>query len=70
MIQSVSFASAAFEAFPRTCLCFLVSASVKKIAEIIKFLGMYFVSEKKIYFCSRKKGNALLNKSFFVFVSE
>ena len=40
MIQSVSFTSAAFEAFAKAYLCFLVSASGQKNAEIIKFLGI------------------------------
>ena len=48
-----------------------VSASAKKkIAEVIKFLEILkrYVSENKIYFCSRKKSNILLNKKvIFVF---
>ena len=70
MIQSVSFTSAAFEAFAEAYLCFLVSASAKKNAEVIKFLGILkkYVSENKIYFCSRKKINVLLNKKvIFIF---
>ena len=70
MIQSVSFTSAAFEAFAEAYLCFLVSASAKKNAEVIKFLGILkkYVSENKIYFCSRKKSNVSLNKKvIFVF---
>ena len=42
----------------------------KKIAEVIKFLEILkrYVSENKIYFCSRKKSNILLNKKvIFVF---
>ena len=64
MIQSVSFTSAAFEAFAEAYLCFLVSASAKKNAEVIKFLGILkkYVSKNKIYFCSRKKSNVSLNK--------
>ena len=64
MIQSVSFTSAAFEAFAEAYLCFLVSASAKKNAEVIKFLGILkkYVSENKINFCSEKEGNISLNK--------
>ena len=40
MIQSASFTSAAFETFAEANLCFLVSASAKKIAEAIQFLGI------------------------------
>ena len=43
----------------------------KKNAEIIKFLGVFrkYFSQNKIYFCSRKKSNVLLNKKVvFVFV--
>ena len=43
----------------------------KKNAEVIKFLGILkkYVSENKIYFCSRKKSNVSLNKKVvFVFV--
>ena len=60
MIQSVSFTSAAFEAFAEAYLCFLVSALAKN-AEVIKFLEILkkYVSENKVYFCSRKKSNAL-----------
>ena len=67
MIQSVSFINAAFEAFVKTYLCLLVSASAKKV---IKFLGILkkYVFENKIYFCSRKKSNVSLNqKVIFVF---
>ena len=42
----------------------------KKNAEVIKFLGILkkYVSENKIYFCSRKKINVLLNKKvIFIF---
>ena len=70
MIQSVSFTSAAFEAFAEAYLCFLVSASAKKNAEVIRFLGILkkYVSKNKIYFCSRKKSKILLNeKVIFVF---
>ena len=51
MIQSVSFTSAAFEDFADAYLCFFVSASAKKNAEVIK------VSEKKrnAMFCLIKK---------------
>ena len=70
MIQSVSFTSAAFEAFAEAYLCFLVSASAKKNAEVIRFLGILkkYVSKNKIYFCSRKKSKISLNeKVVFVF---
>ena len=70
MIQSVSFTSAAFEAFAEAYLCFLVSASAKKNAEVIKFLGILkkYVSENKIQFSSKKKSNVSLNKKvIFVF---
>ena len=70
MIQSVSFTSTAFEAFAETFLCFLVSALEKKNSEVIKFSGILkkYVSQNKIYFCSRKKSNVSLNKKvIFVF---
>ena len=72
MIKSVSFTSAAFEAFAKAYLRFLVSSSPKKCwgAEVIKFLGILkeYVSKNKIYFCSRKKSNVWLNKKvIFVF---
>ena len=70
MIQLVSFTSAAFEAFAEAYLCFLVSASAKKNAEVIKFLGILkkYVSENKIYLCSGKKSNVALDKKvIFVF---
>ena len=70
MIQSASFTSTAFEAFAEAYLCFLVSASAKKNAEVIRFLGILkkYVSKNKIYFCSRKKSKILLNeKVIFVF---
>ena len=56
MIQSVSFTSAAFEAFAEAYLCFLVSASAKKNAEVMKFLGILkkYVSESKIFFVNKK----------------
>ena len=56
MIQSVSFTSAAFEAFAEAYLCFLVSASAKKNAEVMKFLGILkkYVSENKIFFVNKK----------------
>ena len=49
MVQSASFTSAAFEAFAEAYLCFLVSASAKKNAEVIKFLGILkkYVSKKQ-----------------------
>ena len=49
---------------------FLVSASAKKNAEVIKFLGILkkYVSENKIQFSSKKKSNVSLNKKvIFVF---
>ena len=57
MIQSVSFTSAAFEAFAEAYLCFLVSASAKKNAEVIKFLGILkkYVSENKFLFKKEKQ---------------
>ena len=70
MNESVIFTSARFEVVAEVYLCSLVSASAKKNAEIIKFLGILkkYVSENKIYFCSRKKSNISLNKkAFFVF---
>ena len=43
MIQSVSFASGALEAFAEAHLCFLVSALAKKKknAEAVKFSGIF-----------------------------
>ena len=70
LIQLARFTSAAFEAFAEAYLCFIVSASAKKNAEVIKFLGILkkYVSKNKTYFCSRKKSNVSLNKKvIFVF---
>ena len=70
MIQSVSFTSGALEAFAEAYVCFLVSASAKKIAVPIKLLGILkkYVSKGKIYFCLKKKSNVSLNKKvIFVF---
>ena len=61
MIQSVSFTSAAFEAFAKAYLCFCASAWAKKKkkkeknAETIKFLEIFkkYVSENKIFFKRR-----------------
>ena len=52
MIQPVSFTSVAFEAFAEAYLSFLVSASAKKNAEVIKLLGISkkYVSEMKYIF--------------------
>ena len=70
MIQSVSFTSAAFEAFAEAYLCFSVPTSAKKNTEVIKFLGIIkkYVSENQIYFCSGKKNNVSFNKKvIFIF---
>ena len=40
MIQSVSFTSGALEAFAEAYVCFLVSASAKKIAVPIQLFGI------------------------------
>ena len=56
--------------FCRGISMFFSICLAKKNAEVIKFLGFLkkYVSENKIYFCSRKKSNVLLNKKvFFVF---
>ena len=50
MIQSVSFASAAFEAFAE--VCFSVSSLTKRIAKAIKFLKKM---SRIIYFCLKKE---------------
>ena len=49
-IQSVSFISAAFEAFAKTYTCFFRICLGKKIADVIKFLGILkkYVSESNI----------------------
>ena len=61
-----SFTSAVFQAFAKAYLCLLVSALAKIALNsmVIKFLGILkkYVSENKIYFCSRKKNNTSLNK--------
>ena len=64
MIQSVSFTSAAFEAFAEAYLCFLVSASLLVNVGAIKFLGILqkYVSKNKIYFCLKKESKVSLNK--------
>ena len=70
MIQSVSFTSAAFEAFAEAYLCFFSICLDRKNAEAIKFPGILKinVSKNKIYFCSKKKSNVSLNeKVIFVF---
>ena len=71
MIQSVSFTSAAFEAFAKAYLYFLVSASAKKKnGEIIKFLGILkkYVSENKYIFVQERKAMfCLIKKLFFSF---
>ena len=62
VIQSVSFTSAAFGAFAKADLCFLVSTLANKNEILIKC-----VSENRI-FRSRKKSNVSLNKKvIFVF---
>ena len=69
MIQSVSFTSAAFKAFTKAYLSFLVSASAKN-AGAIKFFGILkkYVCKNKINYCLKKKSNASLNKKvIFVF---
>ena len=67
MIQSVSFTSAALELFAEAYLCFLVSASAKKNAEVIKFLGilknMYPII--KYIFVQERKAMFYLIKSYF-----
>ena len=64
MIQSVSFTSAAFEAFAEAYLCFFSICLDRKNAEAIKFPGILKinVSKNKIYFCLKKKSNVSLNK--------
>ena len=72
MIQSVSFASGALEAFAEAHLCFLVSALAKK-KKMLRQLNSQeslkkYVFKNKIYFCLKKKSNVSLNKKFiFVF---
>ena len=70
MIQSVSFTSAAFEAFAKAYLYFLVSASAKKKknGEIIKFLGILkkYVSENKYIFVQERKAMFCLIKKLFL----
>ena len=57
MIQSARFTSVGSEAFAEAYLCFLVSASAKKNAEVIKFLGILkkYVSENKFLFKKEKQ---------------
>ena len=61
--------SANDEAFAETYLCFLLSASVKKNTEAIKFLGIFknYVFKNKIYFCLKKTMFPSIKKLFFVF---
>ena len=68
--DSISFTSAGFEAFGEAYQCFFSICLGKKTDEVITFLGILkkYVSENKLYFCSRKKSNILLNKKvIFVF---
>ena len=74
MIQSVSFTSAAFEAFAEAYLFFSICLHKKKIKkneEAAKFLGIlkkYVFKNNKIYFSLKKKSNVWLNKKvIFVF---
>ena len=60
MTQSASFTSAALRLLQIGKSMFLASASAKKNAEVIKFLGIF---ENKINFCSNKKSNVSINKS-------
>ena len=65
MIQSVSFTSAAFEAFAEAYHMFFSICLAQKNAEVIKFLGILkimslrietiFVQERKAMFCLIKK---------------
>ena len=64
------FYQCSIRAFAEAYLCFLVSASAKKNAEAIKFLGILkkYVSRNKIYFRLKKKSNVSLNKKvIFIF---
>ena len=71
MIQSISFTSAAFEAFAKAYLCFLVSPSVKKTnAEVTKFLGILKSMPpriKYIFVQERKAIIRLIKKLFLSF---
>ena len=68
MIQSVSFTSAAFEAFAEAYLSFLVLALVKKDAEVIKFLAILKnVFGMKYIFVQERKAMFRLIKVIFVF---
>ena len=61
---SVSFTRAAFKAFTKACLCFLVSASPKKKkknAESIKFLGILKNMTAKIKFIFALKRTAIFH---------
>ena len=67
------FKSVTFEAFAEAYISMVFSIYLsKRNAQVIKFLGIFkkYVSENKIYFCSRKKSNVLLDKKvIFVFHS-
>ena len=69
MIQSVSFTIATFEGFLKAYLCFLVFASAKKKAEVIKFLGILkkYVSKDNIFVQERKAMFHLVKKLFLSF---
>ena len=69
MRQLVIFASEALVAFARAYLCFLVSASSKKNAEVIKFLGILkkYVSKNNIFVQERKAMFHLIKKLFLSF---
>ena len=70
MIQSISFTSAAFEAFAESHLCFLVSSSAKKNAEVINFLEILkqiCLREQNILLFKKKSNVSLNKKVIFVF---
>ena len=71
MIQSVSFTSAAFEAFAEAYLCFLVlpRQKKKKNAAVIKFLGILKTMPPRTKYIFAQEGKAMFRLMKKLFLS-
>ena len=72
MIQSVSFTSAAFEAFAEAYLCFLVlprQKKKKKNAAVIKFLGILKTMPPRTKYIFAQEGKAMFRLMKKLFLS-